>query len=267
MKNIIYDKIGNKYNKHRAADKRIVNAIKCLLKLPGESIIADIGAGTGNYSNALADLGFKVIAVEPSIEMRNQAAHNNNVIWLDGTAESIPLLDNSVDGVVVVLAIHHFLSFRKTVIEFSRICPNGPIVIFTFDPRECEDYWFKEYFPEIWQQAFNLFPPISDLSRSIAKEGQWSAEVQKFLLPINLSDRFMAVGWNKPELYLDAQVRKSMSGFALADPAVVKSGIQRLEKDLESGLWDNEFGDLRQRIDFDAGYRFVKFKSGEGTRA
>ena len=260
MENIIYNIIGNKYNKNRTADKRIVNAIKCMLKLPRESIIADIGAGTGNYSSALADLGFKVKAIEPSIEMRNQAIYNNNVIWFDGTAESIPLPDNSVDGVVVVLAIHHFLSFRKTVIEFSRICPIGPIVIFTFDPRECEYYWFKEYFPEIWQQAFNLFPPISDLARSIAKEGQWSVEVQKFLLPNNLFDRFMAVGWNKPELYLDSQVRKSMSGFALADPTVVKSGIQRLKKDLESGLWDNEFGDLRHRKDFDAGYRFLRYK-------
>lgn len=260
MKNTIYDKIGSRYNKHRIADKRILNAIKCLLNLPLESNIADIGAGTGNYSNALADLGFKVKAVEPSLEMRNQAIQNNNVIWFDGTAESIPLPCSSVDGVVVVLAIHHFSSLRKAAIEFSRICPNGPIVIFTFDPRECEDFWFKEYFPEIWQQAFNLFPPINDLAQSIAKEGQWSVEIQKKLLPNDLSDRFMAVGWNKPELYLDAQIRKSMSGFALADSTIVQSGIHSLEIDLSSGKWDNNFGHLRQRKDFDAGYRLVRFK-------
>ncbi len=260
MDNIIYDKIGNRYNKHRTADKRILNAIKCLLNLPIESNIADIGAGTGNYSTALADLGFKVKAVEPSIEMRNQAIQNPNVTWFDGMAESIPLPDNSVDGVVVILAMHHFSSFRKATLEFFRICPNGPIVIFTFDPRECEDFWVKEYFPEIWQQAFNLFPPINDIARSIAKQGQWSVEVQTFLLPNNLSDRFMGAGWNKPELYLDAQIRKSMSAFALADPTIVQSGIQRLEKDLESGVWDNRFGDLRRRTNFDAGYRFIRLK-------
>lgn len=259
MKSRIYDEIGNRYNRHRTADKRILNAIKCLLTLPSESTIADIGAGTGNYSNALADLGYKVKAVEPSKKMRNQAIQNNDVIWFDGTAESIPLPDNSVDGVVAVLAIHHFSSFKKAAIEFFRICPNGPIVILTFDPRECEDFWFNEYFPEIWQQAFNLFPPINDIAQSIAKEGQWSVEVHTFLIPNDLSDRFMAAGWNKPELYLDAQIRKSMSGFALAEPTIVQMGIQSLEKDLESGTWDNKFGDLRHRKDFDGGYRFARF--------
>jgi ubiquinone/menaquinone biosynthesis C-methylase UbiE len=260
MKNTIYEKIGIRYNDHRTADKRILNAIKCLLHLPLRLNIADIGAGTGNYSNALADLGFTVNAVEPSIEMRNQAIQNNNVIWFDGTAESIPLPDKSVDGVVVILALHHFPSFRNAALEFSRICPNGPIVIFTFDPRECEDFWFKVYFPEIWEQAFNYFPPIHELVQSIAKVGQWSVELHKFLLPNNLSDWFMAVGWNKPELYLNAQIRKSMSGFALADPTMVQSGIQRLKEDLESGIWDSKFGYLRQRKDFDAGYRFVRLK-------
>jgi len=165
MKNTIYGKIGIRYNEHRTADKRILNAIISLLNLPLES---DIGAGTGNYSNALADLGFRVNAVEPSIEMRNQAIQNNNVIWFDGTAESIPLPDHSVDGVVVVLAVHHFSSLRNAAIEFYRICPKGPIVIFTFDPRECEDFWFKEYFPEIWEQAFN-FKEISGYSLIIGK--------------------------------------------------------------------------------------------------
>lgn len=260
MKNTIYDKIGNRYDKHRTADERIVNAIKFLIDLPDESIIADIGAGTGNYSNVIADMGFKVKAVEPSIEMRNQAIRNNNVIWFDGTAESIPLPGNSVDGIIVVLAIHHFSSFRKAAIEFSRICPNGPIVIFTFDPRGCEYFWFKEYFPNIWQQAFDQFPPINEIAQIIAKEGQWLIEIHKFLLPNDLSDKFMAVGWNKPELYLDIDIRNCMSGFALANQTIVKSGIQRLEKDLESGVWDSKFGDLRGRTNFDAGYRFIKLE-------
>jgi ubiquinone/menaquinone biosynthesis C-methylase UbiE len=260
MAKTIYNKIGRKYNRHRNADKHILNTLKSLLYLPQKSTIADIGAGTGNYSNALADLGFNVKAIEPSVAMRNQAIQNNNVTWFEGTAESIPLPNHSVDGIVAILAIHHFSSLSKAAVEFARVCPNGPIIIFTFDPRECETFWFTKYFPTIWQQAFDPFPPIEEITKVIADKKEWTIEVQNFLLPDNLSDRFMAVGWNKPELYLDAQIRKSMSGFALANQTEVQNGIDQLKKDLTSGAWDDKFGHLRQRKTFDAGYRFIKFK-------
>jgi 2-polyprenyl-3-methyl-5-hydroxy-6-metoxy-1,4-benzoquinol methylase len=105
MKNTIYGKIGVRYNEHRTADKRILNAIKCLLNLPLESNIADIGGGTGNYSNGLADLGFRVNAAEPSIEMRHQAVQNNNVIWFEGF--NCRLLENCKDK-IRALAIPFF---------------------------------------------------------------------------------------------------------------------------------------------------------------
>ena len=53
-----YDSIGIKYNQYRRAEDRIVSALKGLLGLPQDSTIADIGAGTGNYSNELAVIFF-----------------------------------------------------------------------------------------------------------------------------------------------------------------------------------------------------------------
>jgi ubiquinone/menaquinone biosynthesis C-methylase UbiE len=108
VKPAAYDSIGRNYNLNRTADRRILAAIKDLLGLPTGSTIADIGAGTGNYSNALADLGYKIEAVEPAAEMRRQAIVNPRVHWLPGTAEAIPLMDKSVNGVIIILALHHF---------------------------------------------------------------------------------------------------------------------------------------------------------------
>jgi protein-L-isoaspartate O-methyltransferase len=71
-----YDSIGRNYNQNRTADHRVLAAINELLELPLGSAIADVGAGTGNYSNALADLGYKLEAVEPAGEMRRQAIFN-----------------------------------------------------------------------------------------------------------------------------------------------------------------------------------------------
>ena len=86
----VYDLIGSNYNVNRTADARILSTIGDLLNLPPGSTIADIGGGTGNYSRSLANLGYKVLAVEPSEEMRKQAVPNKNVRWHSGTAVLFP---------------------------------------------------------------------------------------------------------------------------------------------------------------------------------
>ena len=157
MNEKVYNTIGVNYNVNRTADYRIIEKIDELLNLPKEAILADLGAGTGNYSNALGDLGYELFAVEPSDTMRNQAKPNNKVTWISGFAESIPLPDQSVHGIIVILAIHHFSSLKSAANEMKRICPGGPIVLFTLDPRRGQEHWFKDYFFEIYQQRFYDF--------------------------------------------------------------------------------------------------------------
>jgi len=261
MNEIIYDSIGKSYISNRAADPRILNNIISLLNLPAGSLIADIGAGSGNYSKALANIGYLVNAIEPSEKMRSQAIPNSNVTWIPGFAESIPLPNNSVDGIIVVLALHHFSSLQRAVSEMHRICPDGPIVIFTLDPREGEVPWFKEYFPTIYEKDFTTFKPIDEISDTIAVDNRWSKTIQSFPLPHNLLDRNMYSAWREPERYLDEQFRQNTSGFALASPSAVEKGVALLKKDLETGEWDNKYGFIRKQNYFDAGFKFVSLKA------
>jgi ubiquinone/menaquinone biosynthesis C-methylase UbiE len=254
-----YNSIGSNYNQNRTADHRVLAVIKELLELPSGSTIADVGAGTGNYSNALADLGYKLEAVEPAGEMRRQAIPNPRVHWLSGSAEAIPLNNNSVDGVIIILSLHHFSSISHAAREMYRICPDGPIVIFTMDPRKSEPFWFDDYFPEISQHVLKVFPPIDEVAGIISGSGKWQTLIKKFPLPPDLADRNMCSAWAKPEMYFDAQMRKNTSGFALASPAIVERGLKRLQHDLQSGQWDSKHGNLRRRKYFDAGFRFLRF--------
>ena len=91
MKRPLYDTVGKSYIITRKADTRITTNIIDLLDLPIGSLIADIGAGTGNYSNALANQGYSVIAIEPASVMRDQSLRHPMVKWISGTVESIPL--------------------------------------------------------------------------------------------------------------------------------------------------------------------------------
>ena len=256
--NSFYDQIGEGYTKHRCADRRIVERLVSLLDLAPSATVADVGAGTGNYSRAMADSGFHVHAIEPSDVMGRQAVPHDAVHWIVGTAEDLPLPDNSVDAVVCILAAHHFSSVSSGVAKMARVCESGPIVWLTFDPRKAGLPWLADYFPIIWNGAFSAFPPLDDVCSQLATRANRQVEVLPFLIPHDLDDCFMAAGWRRPEMYLDPDVRACMSAFAMADVKVVNQGLLRLQSDLKTGRWRSSYGGLLSQDKVDWGYRFLK---------
>ena len=120
----IYDSIGQSYSKFRLPDPRIVDALVNLLQLKPGRLVADIGAGIGNYSRAIAQRGFFLYAVEPSSVMCSQAIQHPRVNWLTGYTEDIPLPTSSVDAVICTLASHHF-SHLEIAGEVGNAHPTG----------------------------------------------------------------------------------------------------------------------------------------------
>ena len=255
-----YDAIGIKYNSYRNADARIVSVLKELLGLPEGAVVVDVGAGTGNYCNALAASGYRLKAVEPSEVMRNQSVASPNVEWLAGSAESIPLPDASAGGLISTLAVHHFPDLHAAAAEMRRVCGNGPIVLFTIDPRRGEPFWFREYFPGIYGRLFDAFVPVEELISAFTRTHDATATVRGFPLPHDLSDLNMHAGWNRPEIYLDPVARRGMSGFAMVDHSEVQAGLDLLGRDLEFGKWENRHGHLRTKESYDLGFIFVKIQ-------
>jgi ubiquinone/menaquinone biosynthesis C-methylase UbiE len=254
----IYDNIGIGYSKHRCADPRIVDTLTRLLSLSPPAVLADIGAGTGNYSRALADLGFHVLAVEPSATMQSQAPAHAAVDWYFGTAEHVPLPDSSVDGAACILASHHFSSLEGAILEMARVCSGGPIVWFTFDPRQAEYPWLHDYFPSVWESTAVIFPPLEDVRYLLETHTNRRVSVTSWPVPYDLQDCFMAAGWRTPEMYLDPEVRACMSGLALAEPGRLEEGLSRLRREIKGGEWKRKYGHLLEWEAIDWGYRFLR---------
>lgn len=109
-----------------------VETIRSLGIGPG-STAADIGAGTGLFTHALAKCGCRVLAVEPNGDMlracRAYCAGDRNVEYLQARAEETGLCDGSVDAVTAAQAFHWF-DKPKCREEFKRILrPGGPVII------------------------------------------------------------------------------------------------------------------------------------------
>ncbi|WP_190233792.1 class I SAM-dependent methyltransferase [Rhizobium sp. R339] len=100
--------------------------------------IADVGAGTGLFSLALLKRGFVVDAVEPDAAMRLKAstllASFAEFRAHGGSAESIPLPDQSVAAVTVAQALHWF-DREKARSEFRRIVRPGGYLLCVWNER------------------------------------------------------------------------------------------------------------------------------------
>ena len=177
---------------------------------------------------------------------------------LPESLKGLPLRDNSVEGVLCILAAHHFDSLVKAAAELRRICPTGPIVLLTIDPRLGDAFWFSEYFPEIYRRLFSTFPPIERVCAELIRDSDFTSQVSLWLLPQNAIDITMHSGWNRPEIYLDQSHRQNMSGFALASRVEIESCLFALQAALASGAWDRDHGHLRKRREIDLGFRFIK---------
>jgi SAM-dependent methyltransferase len=106
--------------------------------LTNQSVIADVGSGTGISSELFLKHGNVVYGVEPNAEMRHAAerllASYPNFRSITGTAEATTLPDQSVDLVVAGQAFHWFdpAAARQ---ELRRILKPGGAVVLLWNTR------------------------------------------------------------------------------------------------------------------------------------
>jgi SAM-dependent methyltransferase len=111
---------------------------------PGDRDVLDLGAGTGKLTTRLVERGLKVVAVDPIAEMLEvlRAALPQTTALL-GTAEQIPLPDNSVDAVLVAQAWHWFDPARA-IPEVARVLRPGGWLGLVWNTRDERLGWVKE---------------------------------------------------------------------------------------------------------------------------
>lgn len=87
----------------------------------------DLGAGTGKLTDGLLAVGAEPVAVEPDASMRAEFVRRHPAVtMLAGTAEEIPLPDDSVDAVVAGQAFHWFEQARAFP-EIARVLRPGGV--------------------------------------------------------------------------------------------------------------------------------------------
>ena len=256
-----YDTIGKTYSLTRTEDPRITQWLIKLLALEKGSSVIDIGAGTGNYSWALAKHGFNVSAVEPSQAMRQQAKPHTRLNWVASIAESLPFANDKFDGAIMTLALHHLKDWRQSISEALRVTGIGPFIIFAFDVNHKTRFWLFDYFPKLVEIDNARSPTMEDLTQFVTESLGATLKRISFPLPKDLIDHFSSADWAHPEAYLQKGFRRGISSFARLDRQYLDQGLQNLRNDLETGRWHQKYGDLLNLEEYDQGYLFIRLCS------
>lgn len=110
----------------------------------GARDVLDLGAGTGKLTTRLVERGLDVVAVDPIAEMLEVLRSSLPATpVLLGTAEDIPLEDNSVDVVLVAQAWHWFEP-ERAIPEVARVLRPGGRLGLVWNTRDERLGWVRE---------------------------------------------------------------------------------------------------------------------------
>jgi ubiquinone/menaquinone biosynthesis C-methylase UbiE len=253
-----YEKIGAGYNLTRHADPFLVEKIATLLEISDRGCYLDLACGTGNYTVAFAERGGRWTGIDHSAIMIQAASkRSSNIIWQVADAEEIHFANNSFDGAIVTLALHHFSDLVRVFSELARMLKCGsPLVLFTSTAEQMESYWLNHYFPEAMQRSIMQMPTLTHTLNCLDRSGFSIDKCEPYFVSPDLQDFFLYSGKNRPEIYLDERMRRGSSTFAsLANQNEIVVGCKKLADDLISG----HFNEIYDRYDDRNGdYMFLR---------
>ena len=169
-----------------------------------QSVIADIGSGTGKFAKQLLDKGSFIYCIEPNDDMRKNAIKElcryKNFHAVDGTATDTKLPDNSVDFITTAQAFHWFdvALFKK---ECQRILKSSGCVFLIWNMRDMSS--------EINQVSFEIYskycPNFKGFGGGIQKD---DIRIKQFF-----EDKYEYVEFDNPLFYdKDKFISRSLSG-------------------------------------------------------
>jgi SAM-dependent methyltransferase len=241
-----YDNLGQKYSGYRKTDSRIAKYVH--EALDDAKTVINIGAGTVSYEPS----DKYVIAIEPSVTMREQKMVNNKIPAINAKANDLPFDDNSFDATMAMVTIHHWPDIDKGLKEIRRVTKNQ-VVIMTFDPDTLDNFWNVHYFPELIQIEKARYPSIDSIKKSLGE----ASEVIEIPIPFDCVDGFQEAFHGSPEAFLEKEVRISQSAWGFLPKGLEEQLVERLKKDLQSGEWDRKFGHFRNQTFFTCALRII----------
>ncbi|MBP1549985.1 MAG: class I SAM-dependent methyltransferase, partial [Oscillospiraceae bacterium] len=163
-----YSDLAAAYDKRADYSAAAIERIVSEAAITEQSVVCDIGAGTGKLTVPLSAYGCRVYAVEPNDNMRNYGMKNTlgkeNVKWSEGTGENTGMESNKFD--LVTFGSSFNVCDRSLALkECHRILKDGGYFVCMWNHRVLDDP-VQENIEKIFRNN------IAEYSHGIRRESQ-----------------------------------------------------------------------------------------------
>jgi SAM-dependent methyltransferase len=202
--------------------------------LTEESVVADVGSGTGILARMFLDNGNRVIGVEPNEEMRCAGERlldgHGRFESTKGTAEATTLPTGSADLITAGQAFHWF-DPAPARSEFARVLKPGGMVVLVWNDRRTHGEPFQEAYEKLLQDHATDYNEVQH-----GRKGS-PENVRSFFAP---SPVHMATFANEQVLGYDGLLGRLRSSSYV--PAEGQPGHREMLEELERVFGEHENG-------------------------
>ena len=132
--------------------EEVRDAVLNAARISPDDTVLDVGAGTGFLTEAAAMIARKVIALDFSRGMSDEAIAKlgkGKVEFRIGNVEHIQLPDSSVNVVIGNMVLHHCPHPKMAIAEMSRVLKLGGRIAFS-DLQEHSHEWLRKEHADLW---------------------------------------------------------------------------------------------------------------------
>jgi ubiquinone/menaquinone biosynthesis C-methylase UbiE len=100
------------------------------LDLSSDSLVLDVGGGTGRIAQGLIEHAGHVLVADYSFKMATIASRKTNISAIVTPGENLPYFADTFDAVIMVDALHHVFDQKTCLTELFRVTkPGGRLVV------------------------------------------------------------------------------------------------------------------------------------------
>ena len=224
-----FTKIAQDYDKGRSGEDVLFWAgeTKGLARLDEESIILDMGCGTGIYTVGLLEqTSATITGLDPSVGMLSQAKEKTHFVhWFNAVGERLPIRSGVLDCIFSSQVWHHITEKQKTADECERVLKiGGKVVIRTISHEQLRRKVVFKFFPEIMENQLRVYPSNEEFSSYFKKAGFNSVSFQSYEL-----ERYQ-----EASLFIEVAQEKLWSMFRPISQEGLEMGLNMLRRHEET---------------------------------
>lgn len=152
-----FERVASDWDTMRLAyyDESVIEKMAEVSGVDEESMVADVGTGTGFVAAGLAPRVKKVVGLDSSQAMLEVARENlaslgaENVELVKGDIAELPMPDSTVDAALANMVLHHAEEPGAMLAEMARVVKPGGTVAIT-DEVEHPYEWMRQEHADVW---------------------------------------------------------------------------------------------------------------------